>query len=78
MIASDLGGITELVEHGINGLLFPAGDSDSLATAIQTVLDDPSLLSRLAVKAEPQTIDENLDAFEALYAPLLDRAARRA
>ncbi|NRA96855.1 MAG: Flp pilus assembly complex ATPase component TadA, partial [Planctomycetes bacterium] len=45
VIASDLGGITELVEHGINGLLFPAGDSDSLATAIQTVLDDRSLLS---------------------------------
>jgi glycosyltransferase involved in cell wall biosynthesis len=74
VIASDLGGITEVVEHGTNGLLFSAGDRDSLANTIQAVLDDPSRLPRLAVGPGPHTIEENLDAFEALYAPLLEGA----
>ncbi len=72
VLASDLGGITELVDDGVNGMLFPVGDSDSLANAIQGVLKDPSRLGDLQVGARVQTIEKNLDALEALYAPLLE------
>ena len=41
VIASRVGGLKDMVEHGHNGLLFPAGDSHALAQAIIYLLDDP-------------------------------------
>lgn len=39
IIASDLGGAKETVEHGVTGFLFPAGDAVALAARIKEVLD---------------------------------------
>jgi glycosyltransferase involved in cell wall biosynthesis len=47
VVASNVGGIPEAVEHGRSGLLVPPGDRDALAAALTRVLDDPSLASRL-------------------------------
>jgi glycosyltransferase involved in cell wall biosynthesis len=51
-IASDVGGNPELVEHGVTGLLFPAGDAEALAAQLRTVLEDTGLRRRLAAAAE--------------------------
>lgn len=48
VIASAVGGIPELVRHGINGLLFSAGDVSQLAEAITTLTSNPDLRFRLA------------------------------
>lgn len=48
VIASNVGGIPEVVRHEINGLLFPTGDLLSLANAIRRLLDDTPLRRRLA------------------------------
>jgi len=40
IVASDTGGIPEIVEHGRTGVLVPPGESDSLAWAIMEVLRD--------------------------------------
>lgn len=40
VIASDVGGHRELIRHGETGTLFLAGSSDSLATAVEAVLND--------------------------------------
>jgi glycogen synthase len=37
--ASDVGGHRELIEHGVTGTLFPAGDPEALATALADLFD---------------------------------------
>jgi glycogen(starch) synthase len=39
-VASDVGGHKELIEHNKTGILFKAGDRDSLAQSVLTLLDD--------------------------------------
>jgi glycosyltransferase involved in cell wall biosynthesis len=51
VVASEVGGIPEIVEHNVNGLLFPPGDGPALARLIEGVQDDPELRSRLAAAA---------------------------
>jgi glycosyltransferase involved in cell wall biosynthesis len=43
VIASDVGGIADIVSHEETGLLVPPGDSDALAAAIVRLLDEPAL-----------------------------------
>lgn len=43
VIASDLGGNSELVRHGISGFLFRPGDDQDLAEKIRALMDDRSL-----------------------------------
>lgn len=40
VVASDLGGIPEIVDHGVNGYLFVPGDADDLAAQLCTLLAD--------------------------------------
>lgn len=46
IIATNVGGIPELVEDGENGLLVPPGDVDSLADAIDNLASDAELRER--------------------------------
>ena len=39
MIMSDIGGAGEQVEHGVNGLLFPAGDVEALSECLRECWD---------------------------------------
>ena len=48
VIASNIGGNNELVEHGVSGLLFDAGDSSMLALQIQQMIDDDELAASAA------------------------------
>src|SRR6266487_3478758 len=47
VIASRVGGIPDIVEDGVSGLLVPPGDADALAAAVRRVRDDPDLARRL-------------------------------
>lgn len=47
VIASDIGGLRDIVLDGETGLLIPPGDIDALATAIERLQDDPSLAAKL-------------------------------
>ncbi|MBU0754781.1 MAG: glycosyltransferase family 4 protein, partial [Planctomycetes bacterium] len=46
VITSDLGGMAELVDDGVNGRLFPPGDVEALAKVMEEVGRDPSLIDR--------------------------------
>lgn len=48
IVASQVGGIPDLVEHGINGLLVPPADPHSLARAISYLGDDHQLRSAMS------------------------------
>jgi glycosyltransferase involved in cell wall biosynthesis len=47
VVATRVGGIPDLVEHDVNGLLVERGDTDGLAAAIERVLTDRELAQRL-------------------------------
>ncbi len=52
VVASDAGGIPEVVQHERNGLLFRSGDWPGLATQIERLLRDRSLRMRLGAQAQ--------------------------
>lgn len=47
LVASDVVGLDEVVQDGVDGLLVPACDPDALADAVVRLLDDPALAGRL-------------------------------
>lgn len=47
IVATDIGGMPDLVDHGETGLLVPPGDSEALAQAIQRLLKNPQLLYQM-------------------------------
>lgn len=50
VIASDAGGIPEIVQHEQNGLLVPKGDADALANAILRLVDDADARRRMTTQ----------------------------
>jgi glycosyltransferase involved in cell wall biosynthesis len=53
VISTAVGGVPEVVEDGVNGLLVPSGDVDALAGAIRRLTAEPGLRERLAAAAAP-------------------------
>lgn len=51
LIATNVGGIPEMIQHGRNGLLCKAGDADDLAHKIILLLRNPDLAARLGEQA---------------------------
>jgi 2-deoxystreptamine N-acetyl-D-glucosaminyltransferase/2-deoxystreptamine glucosyltransferase len=51
VVASAVGGIPEVVQDGVTGLLVPPGDADALAAALDRLVADPALRARLAAGA---------------------------
>lgn len=47
VIAMRVGGVTEWLEDGVNGLLVPPGDAQALAEAMDRLMDDEQLRQRL-------------------------------
>jgi phosphatidyl-myo-inositol alpha-mannosyltransferase len=47
VVASDIPGYREVVTSGLDGMLVPPGDAESLARAVRAVLDDPPTAERL-------------------------------
>lgn len=50
-IASDVGGIPEAIDHGMNGLLLRPHDTEQLTTLLLNVLEEPDLASKLGMMA---------------------------
>jgi glycosyltransferase involved in cell wall biosynthesis len=51
VIGSRAGGIPDIVEDGVNGLLVPPGDAEALAAAIDRILEEEELAPRLGAAA---------------------------
>ncbi|WP_199623716.1 glycosyltransferase family 4 protein [Paenibacillus alkalitolerans] len=52
IVASDAGGIPEMVTHGETGLIFPKGDSKALYSRLNKVLSNDELRNRLGNNAQ--------------------------
>lgn len=68
VIGSELGAIPEAIEPGVNGYLFPTGDSQELARLLVELANHPELLDRLRANIPPvKTIEQQTEELAALY-----------
>jgi glycosyltransferase involved in cell wall biosynthesis len=51
VLVSDLRGLRESIEDNVSGFLFPTGDANALAKAMERLLDEPALRDQLAAGA---------------------------
>jgi glycosyltransferase involved in cell wall biosynthesis len=56
VIATSVGGIPDMIENGVNGILVKADNPHELANAISLLLDDDALRRKLAANARPVLI----------------------
>jgi glycosyltransferase involved in cell wall biosynthesis len=76
VICSDIGGMAEKVEHGVNGLHFRAGDPRSLAETLRRAVADPRLAQRMRAGIRPIfDMEEHVANVTALYDELTARRA---
>jgi glycosyltransferase involved in cell wall biosynthesis len=75
VVATRAGGIPEAVQHNVNGLLADIGDTDGIAFAWTTLVDDPAMRLRLGQAAgeSASRFDASVAtrSIEALYRSLL-------
>ena len=72
VIASRIGALEELVEHQVTGLLFEAGNCDSLVQTMQWALDHPQEMYQMGLNARKKyeqfyTAQKNLQQLEDIY-----------
>lgn len=81
-VSSRVGGIPYLIEHGVTGLLFEAGDAEGLARQLSSLAADPTLRrhlgERLHAKAESEfSLESTLRRQLDIYNAILHKEARR-
>jgi glycosyltransferase involved in cell wall biosynthesis len=75
VVGSRMGGIVDLVDDDVNGLLYDAFAADDLAIALRRLVDEPELLERLAAAVPGvKSIDEDAAEWEDRYARVLRQA----
>ena len=71
VIATDLPGMSESIEHDVNGLLFARNDSAALAAQLKMLAGDRAHLRRLAEATRPPiSVAEHVTRLESLYEAL--------
>src|SRR5215207_6001201 len=81
VVASDAGGLPEVVEHGVTGLIVPRGDSSALAEAIGSLLADPVRRARMGRAGRERALrmfdwDRTAQQFEGIYATVMASMGR--
>ena len=61
VIVSNLGGMAEQIEDGVNGFTFQAGDVQALRAKMQIIIDDPIILNRIKDKIRLETFVPNIE-----------------
>jgi glycosyltransferase involved in cell wall biosynthesis len=74
IVATDVGGVTEVIEDGVSGIVVPIGDAEAVGRAIARVLCEPGLAVRLSAGAIARapafsienTVNRTLDVYREL------------
>ncbi|MEX2030829.1 MAG: glycosyltransferase family 4 protein [Anaerolineales bacterium] len=78
VVASNVGGLSEVIQDGENGLLFQMGDVPGLTAALARLVDEKGLVRKLAKKAvKPRSVSEYVDQLEETYGEISSRNRRR-
>jgi L-malate glycosyltransferase len=75
-VSTQVGGIPEVVQNGVSGLLIPFGQTDQLAAALEKLIQDGALRAKLGQAARAQarerfSADKIVPRYEALYSEQL-------
>ncbi|HZL25808.1 MAG TPA: N-acetyl-alpha-D-glucosaminyl L-malate synthase BshA [Acidobacteriaceae bacterium] len=78
-ISTNVGGVPELIDNGINGLLFEVGDVDGMSSAAIDLLRDPDRLERISTAGRRTAQDHFCSSriiplYESYYQRVLDRS----
>ena len=74
VVVSDLGGMAELVEDGVNGLRFAPGDASSLAVKLRQLVDNPGSISRLREGIKPvKSVSEEMAELQEVYRSVIGK-----
>jgi phosphatidyl-myo-inositol dimannoside synthase len=81
VVASDAGGLPEVVENGVTGLVVPRGDAQALAHAIGSLLADPQRRRLMGQAGRERALrlfdwDRSAEQFEEIYREIASRMAR--
>ena len=75
IVASNVGGIPDLVRHDHNGLLVPPGDEKALAAGIKLLLNDPEKAKNMGQRGreicDQFSIEAMIEKLDALYRGLI-------
>lgn len=78
-VAFAAGGLPEVIDDGINGLLVPPGDAPRFVSAVTHLVTDPAARRRLAdagpERARAFSPERMVDAVQAAYRDVLERSA---
>jgi len=79
LVATKVGGVTDVVIDGETGLLAPPADSEALASCVARVLHDPALATRMGERGarrveEHFTVERMVGEHLGLYASLAERS----
>ena len=81
-VASRVGGVPYLIEHGIHGLLFQAGDAEGLARCLVSLARDPTLREHLGQRLYQRakadfSLESTLERQLTIYRTILRRQERK-
>lgn len=77
VVASNVPGLSEVIQDGVNGLLFEMGNSPALAAVITRLVVEAGLVETLARQAiSPRSVEDHVDQLEAVYEELLFKRGR--
>ena len=78
VIASDVGGLPEVIRHGETGFLYPVGETASMARQAVELLNDQALFDRIKTQARERAVNlfpavKIIPQYEAFYREVLGR-----
>lgn len=74
VIATNLGGMSEVVTHGVNGLLFEKGDSKGLSALLKRCVEERGLVERLSKNVlPPKSMQKYADELEEVYGEVIGK-----
>lgn len=80
VVATNLGGNPELIQHSVNGLLFDNNDTVTLTKHIKTLMKDVALRNQLILQAKTTALTDfsltkTVNKHEAFFASILQTKA---
>jgi len=79
VLVSRLGGMTEIVEEGVDGITFPAGNAFELSSIISKILDSPKILNNLrnSLRKRNRSVADYICDMELEYLHLHEHPSRK-
>lgn len=77
VIASNIGGMPEVIKDGVNGYLFELGNSDELSLILEKITNNPALIKTLSKNiTQPPRVEEEAFLYFIKYKELLNKLGK--